>query len=288
MATAQRYLLFHEYLGTSFAGWQRQRDKRTVQGTLEEAIAKFMATEGVSVTGSSRTDSGVHAALNSCHVDLTRVSKQGKEVAPHDPDVVTRGVNHFLSKLGNDVRLVKCLAVPPDFHARHRASARTYHYRILTGVQPPSVFEQRTVWHIKEHLDVMEMSKAASMLEGDHDFSSFRASGCVSKSPQRTLDELSVRVTDGGGQWDPSSSTPSLSATRQCILITARARSFLYHQVRMMVGVLKAVGTGHVQPSAIPGILNKRSPTALPCKMAAPSGLFLARVHYDGAGVDEP
>jgi len=242
-----------------------------------------MAGGEVTVTGSSRTDAGVHAALNSCHVDLTRVSKPGKEAVPHSPEVVARGVNHFLSKMGGDLRVRMALAVPREFHARHRATGRTYQYRIFSGGDPPSVFEQGTVWHVREPLDVMSMSRAAAVLEGEHDFSSFRAAGCVAASPVRTLDELSVRVTDGGAQWVPgAASSLSSRAPQLQIMVTARARSFLYHQVRLMVGLLKAVGSGKVDVKAVPGILGRRTPTALPCKMAPPTGLFLAQVHYDG------
>mmetsp|Transcript_21595 Transcript_21595/g.60015 ORF Transcript_21595/g.60015 Transcript_21595/m.60015 type:complete len:298 (-) Transcript_21595:150-1043(-) len=281
----QRYLMFLEYNGTGFLGWQRQPKGRTVQGTLEDALSKFMGGATIKTSGSSRTDTGVHAIENSCHVDLLRTSRKGNsEVEPYAPETVMCAANHFLFRLGGDVQIVRCHAVSEDVHARFNACERTYIYRIFASNTLPSVFERGRLWHVKTDipLDITAMGAAARKLEGEHDFSSFRAAGCSATSPVRTLDELTVRCAPGGNHggipWMASGS--SGNNVSQQITITARSRSFLYHQVRLLVGALHAVGSGTLSPQQIESILEKRDIAALTTKMAPPDGLYLAKVCY--------
>ncbi|XP_004485454.1 uncharacterized protein [Cicer arietinum] len=283
----QRYLVAIEYIGTHFSGSQKQLTDRTVVGVLEEAFCKFVG-QPVSVICSSRTDAGVHALSNVCHVDIERISKRkpGEVLPPHEPVVVRRAVNHFLQKQNGDLMVIDVRCVPSDFHARYKAQERTYFYRLLSGSEPLSTLEKDRAWHVPEELNLPAMQEACRVLVGHHDFSSFRAAGCQAKSPIRTLDELSVveviqspyfpsvmdrerqiKVADDlhgcGSNAEaviPVSSSARIDKVRasnegvgfgkrryhRCLVVTARARAFLYHQVRLLVGVLKAVGTGNL------------------------------------------
>uniref|UniRef100_A0A2P2KZF1 tRNA pseudouridine synthase n=1 Tax=Rhizophora mucronata TaxID=61149 RepID=A0A2P2KZF1_RHIMU len=122
----QRYLVAIEYIGTRFAGSQKQLNCRTVVGALEEAFRKFIG-QPVSICLSSRTDAGVHALSNVCHVDIERISKRkpGEVLPPHEPVVVRRAVNHFLQRHEGDIMVIDVRCVPTDFHARFNARERT-------------------------------------------------------------------------------------------------------------------------------------------------------------------
>lgn len=308
----QRYLMAVEYIGTRFSGSQKQRNCRTVVGVLEEAFRKFIG-QSVSISLSSRTDAGVHAASNVCHVDVERISKRkpGEVLPPHDYTVVRRAVNHFLQKSEGDIMITDVRCVPSDFHARFRAQERTYLYRILSGPEPLSVFEKDRAWHVTEELDLRAMQEACKVLVGCHDFSSFRASGCQANSPIRTLDELHVSevistaifpsIMVRGLNSTINQNSPMISSidnssklgmpnggsnvfgirkNHRSYEVRARARSFLYHQVRLLVGVLKAVGTGELTVSDVERILKAKTVTAA-SPMAPACGLYLGFVKYD-------
>ncbi|KAL3619991.1 hypothetical protein CASFOL_034903 [Castilleja foliolosa] len=319
----QRYLIAIEYIGTRFSGAQKQPVGRTVVGVLEDVFQKFIG-QPVSVFCSSRTDAGVHALSNVCHVDIERISKRKpgevllyeytqqfydmeEKLLPHEPSVVKRAVNHFLQKNEGDMMVTDVQCVPSDFHARYKALERTYFYRILSGKEPLSSFERDRAWHVPEELDILAMQKACQILIGCHDFSSFRAAACQAKSPIRTLEELSVTEV-ASSPYFPSQlereqnnhttlGTVSVSSnnnsgdgeaiqgfgirkTHRCFVITARARSFLYHQVRLLVGVLKAVGAGDLTASDVERILKAKTVSAA-SPMAPSHGLYLGHVKYD-------
>ncbi|XP_054803802.1 uncharacterized protein LOC129306988 isoform X2 [Prosopis cineraria] len=307
----QRYLLAIEYIGTHFSGSQKQLNCRTVVGVLQDAFHKFIG-QPVSISLSSRTDAGVHALSNVCHVDIERISKRkpGEVLPPHEPAVVRRAVNHFLQKNEGDISIIDVRCVPSDFHARYKAQERTYFYRLLSGPEPLSSFEKDRAWHVPEELNLPAMQEACRVLVGQHDFSSFRSAGCQAKSPIRTLDELTVTevipspyfpsvmdrkqnevskcATDchlnsvPSIEKAPSKETLGFGQRRRhcCLVITARARSFLYHQVRLLVGVLKAVGAGSLTISDVERILNAKDVTAA-SPMAPSCGLYLGEVKYD-------
>ncbi|XP_057530579.1 uncharacterized protein LOC130808998 [Amaranthus tricolor] len=304
----QRYLVAFEYIGTRFFGSQQQTNQRTAVGVLQEAFQKFVG-QPVSIFCSSRTDAGVHALSNVCHVDVERVSKRkpGEVLQPHEPSVVRRAVNHFLQKEG-DIMVIDVCSVSCDFHARYKAQERTYYYRLLSGPESLSTFERDRAWHVPEELNLQAMQEACKVLVGNHDFSSFRAAGCQANSPVRTLDELHVselfipffpcveREPSNTGVQDSfkcaNSPDDSLKETNgschefgirrghRCLVVKARARSFLYHQVRLLVGVLKCVGTGHLTVADVERILNAKTVTAA-SPMAPACGLYLGRVKYD-------
>lgn len=320
----QRYLIAIEYIGTRFAGAQQQATGRTVVGVLQDAFEKFIG-QPVSVFCSSRTDAGVHALSNVCHVDIERISKRrpGEVLPPHEPTVVKRAVNHFLQKNEGDIMIIDARCVPFDFHSRYKAQERTYYYRLLCGPDPLSTFEKDRAWHVPAELDAVSMQQACKILVGRHDFSSFRAAACQAKSPIRTLDELnvtevpsplhfpSIQEREQFRHWGKDSSTdlidlePVLSPVsaisgqkkmdapivqpsglfgmrprHRCFVVTARARSFLYHQVRLLVGVLKSVGAGDITVTDVERILETKNVSAA-SPMAPACGLYLGEVKYD-------
>lgn len=297
----QRYLVAIEYIGTRFSGSQQQPNFRTVVGVLEDAFRKFIG-QPVSIFCSSRTDAGVHALSNVCHVDVERVSKRkpGEILPPHEPAVVRRAVNHFLQKSEGDISVVDLRSVPNDFHSRYKAQERTYFYRLLCGPEPLSVFERDRAWHVPQELDLQAMQDACKVLVGRHDFSSFRASGCQANSPTRSLDELNVsevpqtpyfpsimeRGLNYSNREAPQASNDEthvefgIRKRHRCYVVTARARSFLYHQVRLLVGVLKCAGAREITVPDVEKILEAKTVTA--AKPMAPSyGLYLGHVKYD-------
>jgi len=248
-----RYRVILEYDGTPFVGWQVQAQGPSVQGRLAEAVRKF-AGETASPRGAGRTDAGVHALAQVAHFDLAR------EWPPH---TVRAAVNFHLKP--DPIAVIDCAIVPDAFDARFSAVARHYRYRILARPAPP-VLDRDRVWWVPQRLDAGAMGKAARVLVGRHDFTTFRAAGCQAKSPLKTLDRLSV--TAAGDE----------------IVIEASARSFLHNQVRSMVGSLKLVGEGKWDANDLAAALAARNRAA--CAAVAPArGLYLVKVDYAAGGV---
>ena len=206
-----RYKIVLEYHGLPFVGWQRQKNGVSVQQVIEDAISKFTGENAIThVAG--RTDAGVHATGQVCHFDLTK-----------DPDVqsVRDAINFHVKP--NPVSVLSAELVDDQFHARFSATKRLYLYRI-TNRRAPLAVEKGLSWLVPQKLNTEAMSVAAKNLVGQHDFTTFRADGCQANSPIKTLDHLSVQ------------------RDKEMILVSVRARSFLYHQVRNIVGTLKLVG----------------------------------------------
>lgn len=208
-----RWKLTIEYFGAGFCGWQRQPHNLSVQQVIEEAIEKF-SSESVTLHVAGRTDAGVHAFAQVAHFDLNKETTA---------DTVRDAINFHVRP--HKVVVLNAEAVGEEFHARFEAQYRRYFYQILNR-RAPSALLGELAWHIARPLDVETMQQAAQMLIGKHDFSTFRAQHCQSNSPIKTLDELTIRP-DG-----------------DLILFEVQARSFLYHQVRNMVGTLALVGNG--------------------------------------------
>lgn len=250
-----RYRVIIEYDGTPFAGWQWQANGPSVQARLADAIAAFTG-ERVVVNGAGRTDAGVHAAGQVAHFDLTRDWR---------PDVVQGALNAHLRP--DPVSIIACALAAPDFDARFRAIARHYVYRILNRRAPPALDLHR-VWHVPHRLDAEAMHAAAQVLIGKHDFTTFRAAACQSKSPIKTLDRLDV-VREGDE-----------------IRVFASARSFMHNQVRSMVGSLKCVGEGRWTKGDLEAALAARD-RARCGVIAPPDGLCLLRVDYPAETVEK-
>jgi tRNA pseudouridine38-40 synthase len=243
-----RYRLTIEYDGTPFSGWQRQADRPSVQQALEEAI-HAMSGETVATQAAGRTDAGVHALGQVAHFELSK---------DWDPFRIREALNYHLRP--DPVAIILAEAVGDDFEARFSAKARHYEYRILNRRAPP-VIERDHVWHLPMDLDADAMDHAAGLILGTHDFTTFRSSECQANSPLRTLDKFSVR------------------RELDHIVISARARSFLHHQVRSMVGSLRMVGEGKWSPVDFRAALDARDRRR--CGAMAPSsGLYLTRVDY--------
>jgi len=247
-----RYHLKLEYDGGPFAGWQRQENGPSVQAALEEAIRK-LSGEAVTVTGAGRTDAGVHALGQVAHFDLEK---------PFAPAKLRDALNHHLRP--DPVCVLDVEIVTPDFHARFSASARHYLYRILNRRAPP-VLERGRVWHVARELDSDVMHAGAQHLVGQHDFTTFRAAECQALSPVKTLD--AVRVRRAGEE----------------IHVEAKARSFLHHQMRSIVGTLKLVGERKWRPRDVAMALEARE-RARCGPVAAAEGLYLVRVDYPAEG----
>lgn len=245
-----RFRLLVEYDGQPYAGWQRQAGVPTVQEAIEKAA--FSLTGGtVTVKGAGRTDAGVHASGQVAHVDLGRA---------WTGDKLREALNAHLTLADERVAILAADPVSDDFDARFSARARHYLYRILNRRAPPAL-ERGRVWHVKRALDAEAMHEAAQTLLGKHDFSTFRASLCQSKSPVKTLSRLDV------------------ARAGDLIEIRASAPSFLHNQVRSMVGSLKLVGEATWGATDLKAALDSRD-RARCGPVAPPAGLYLTRVDY--------
>ncbi len=244
-----RYQILIEYVGTNFRGWQIQKKGKTIQGLLEEKISKLLK-EKISLFGSGRTDTGVHAIEQSAHFDCTNKINQ--------IDKFLKSINHFLFKDG--VAVLKVKKKNMNFHARYSAKMRIYRYVIFNRLSLP-VLEKNRGWHVIKELDLNLMKKGAKKLIGTKDFSTFRASSCRAKSPIKTMKLV------------------KLKSLKNKIEIEFRSQSFLQQQVRSMVGCLKYVGEKKWSLKKFDVALQSKKRT-LCAPPAPPEGLYLARVIY--------
>ncbi len=243
------WALLLEYDGTPYVGWQRQANGISVQAVLEEACARLNGGAPVAATAAGRTDAGVHAAGQVVQVALPD---------RYRPDQMRDALNFHLKP--HPIVVVQDAPAAPGWSPRFDAIGRVYAYRILNRRARPALALNHA-WHVERRLDEAAMAKAASMLLGRHDFTSFRASACQAKSPVRTLDSLDVaRIGD-------------------TLTITTEARSFLHHQVRNMVGTLKLVGEGRWPAAQVRTALEARDRRAAG-PTAPPDGLTLVNVSY--------
>jgi len=243
-----RFKLTIEYDGSAFVGWQRQDNGSSVQGALEIAARGYCQAD-IMVQGAGRTDAGVHALGQVAHVDLPRDDR---------PEVVANALNAHLRP--HAIAVLKAEKVSDTFHARFDAIERGYIYRIVNR-RAPAVLDTGRAWWVIPPLDAEAMHHAAQVLIGRHDFSSFRAVDCQAKSPERTLDEISV------------------SRSGEVITVRVRARSFLHHQVRNFLGTLKFVGEGKWNADDVKRVLEARD-RAVAGPTAPPDGLYLSHVRY--------
>jgi tRNA pseudouridine38-40 synthase len=245
------------YDGAEFSGWQVQPDAATVQGILASAIGRITG-EKVLPQGSGRTDAGVHA--------LAQVATFATESSVPTENFV-KALNDILPAA---VRVLEVSEAPPDFHARQSAHAKTYRYRIYRGsICPP--FLARYVWHYPYPLDEPAMARAAALVVGEHDFTSFAA-----VDPERGREEGPVSNL----RHIFSSGWARISTKEENELIyTVRGSGFLHHMVRNVVGTFILVGRGTLQPADITRILQARSRSAAGATAPA-SGLYLVNVEY--------
>jgi tRNA pseudouridine38-40 synthase len=239
------------YDGTDFAGWQIQPAAATVQGTLSLAIGRITG-EKVLPQGSGRTDAGVHALA---------------QVATFQTDSVIPVAN-FLVALNDilpaSIRVLAADEVAGDFHPRKSAQAKTYRYRIYRDAICPPLLA-RYVWHYPYPLDENAMQDAATLIEGEHDFTSFAA-----VDPERGREGISNVRRIFSSQWRRESYE---------LIYEVRGSGFLHHMVRNLVGTFLLVGKGTLRPSDVTRILKAKDRSAAGATAPA-NGLFLVNVEY--------
>ena len=176
-----RYQILIEYVGSSFIGWQVQTKGKTIQGLIQKKIS-YLLNEKITLIGSGRTDTGVHAIEQSAHFDITeKIQNLNKFL---------KSINYFLNK--NEIAILKIKRKNMKFHARFSAKERVYKYVIFNQLSKP-ILQNKRGWFVIKNLELEIMKKAAKKLIGTHDFSTFRASGCNAKSPIRSIKSVKIK-----------------------------------------------------------------------------------------------
>jgi tRNA pseudouridine38-40 synthase len=242
-----RVVIGLEYDGSSFCGWQRQREPRTVQACVEEAISA-VAAHAVEVVCAGRTDTGVHATGQVIHFDSD---------AERDVRSWVLGTN---ANLPRDIRVQWACPANQDFHARYSARARHYRYVILNSAAG-SALERQRACRVHRHLNERLIEAASAHLVGEHDFSSFRSRACQATHPRRNIHRIAVERRG------------------EHVILDVVANAFLHHMVRTIAGVLIAVGCGERSADWVREVLEARDRTA--GGVTAPAaGLYLVGVRY--------
>jgi tRNA pseudouridine38-40 synthase len=247
-ATQKTFKLVIEYDGSGFHGWQRQKKDRTVQETIENALA-VMTREPVTLIGSGRTDAGVHALGQTA--GFTTRSRL-------DAEVFFNGLN---SLLPDDVVIRTCKQMPDTFHARFDVKSKHYRYHILNRAIAPAIGRQ-FVWHIRKPLDTAAMMEAAGFLVGSHDFKAFEGTGSPRDHTVRTVTASRLKETGGGN-----------------LTYDIEANGFLRFMVRNIAGTLVEVGLGKFTARDVSTILQSMDRSRAGAT-APPQGLFLVDVTY--------
>ena len=244
-----RYQILVEYAGTNFKGWQIQKRGKTIQGLIQKKIS-ILLKEKITLLGSGRTDSGVHAIEQSAHFDC--------KSKINEPKRFLKSINYFLNKEG--VALLKIKKKNNNFHSRFSAKMRIYKYVIINRISRP-VLEKNRGWHVIKELDLDLMKRGAKKLIGTKDFSTFRKQSCKAKSPIKNMKLVKIK------------------SFKNKIEIEFRSQSFLQQQVRSMVGCLKYLGEKKWSLKKFDSIMRskKRSLCAPP---APPEGLYLTKIIY--------
>ena len=235
------------YDGSRYRGWQRlPGTDNTIQGKIEQCLSKILG-EDIEISGSGRTDAGVHARgqVANFHCESTMPAAE-----------ILAQLRRYLPE---DIGIYSCKDVSPRFHARLNAKEKTYRYRIWNS-ESPCVFDRRYVAVFPEHLDLSALNKAAGYLEGEHDFSAFCGNPKFKKSTVRFI--RSVKLERVGEE----------------LHIYFTGNGFIHNQVRIMVGTLVEVGRGERAADSIPELFgNKRAEAGF---LAPAQGLCLMEVTY--------
>ncbi len=243
----KRMLLTISYDGTAYHGWQVQNNAITVQSVMCEALEQILKHK-VSLTGTSRTDAGVHAREFTCHFEC-------EDSIPEA--AFLRGLNGLLPP---DIAVTACKQVGNDFHARYNAKGKTYCYHINNS-NKKDAFKSRYSCQIERPLDIEKMNEFAKAIVGTHDFFAFSSSGRTVENTVRTISECYVTKTGND------------------VCLTVTANGFLYNMVRIIVGTAVAVSDGKIDVAEIPFILESKKREK--AGVTAPAqGLFLEKVHY--------
>lgn len=243
------------YDGTDFHGWQVQPGRRTVQGELAEAIERVVG-EKVLPQGSGRTDAGVHARAQMASCELA---------APIPPENLMRALNRTLPAA---IRILGAEHADAEFHARHSVKAKIYEYRMFRGeICPP--WMARYVYALNWPLDVENMRRAAALVVGEHDFTSFAATDPDLATREEGERRSNVRRVLSS-EW---------SEEGELLIYRVRGNGFLHHMVRNLVGTFVDAGRDAIAPEDVTAILAKRSRAAAGATAPA-RGLFLDAVEY--------
>lgn len=244
---AYRIALGIEYDGTHYHGWQRQDGLNTIQSSIEDALS-HVAAKPVTVYSAGRTDTGVHAYGQVVHFDT----------------FVKRSVRAWV--FGSNSHLPKNICVRwakfvnPEFHARYSVISRQYRYVIYNNPIRPGILQSSLTWNSRQ-LNADLMHEAAQYLCGQHDFTSYRAVNCQSKSPEREIEFINV------------------SRRGDLIFIDVKANAFLHHMVRNIVGVLMDIGSAKQKVIWAKDVLDAKD-RRLGGVTAPPYGLYLLKVTY--------
>jgi len=244
-----RICLAVEYDGGAFFGWQLQRDRRSVQGELEQVVSR-LTNAPARILGAGRTDRGVHATGQMAAVDLP---------PRWTPERLRRAMNALLPP---DVWIAGAWAVHPRFHPRYDALSRSYLYRVGIAEETASPFHARWCWPLRKNLDTELLTEATHHLVGDHSFRSFAKAGQEERGDRCIITEA---------RWEE---WPNLG-----MLFHVSANRFLHHMVRYLVGTLVAIASGNRPVSDLVGLLSNEG-ELLTSPPAPPEGLFLAGVRY--------
>ncbi|WP_173917932.1 tRNA pseudouridine(38-40) synthase TruA [Halobacillus sp. Marseille-Q1614] len=238
-----------EYDGTNYAGYQVQPNGNTVQAEIEKALASMHKGEKVKITASGRTDSGVHARGQVIHFDTPLQIPESNW---------KRALN---SMIPADIHIAEVEEAAPDFHARYDTTGKEYRY-FVWNYREPDLFRRHFSHHEKRPLDIEAIDRACSLIEGEHDFTTFCSSRTdVKGSKVRTIHEATVEVH--GSE----------------LVFIFKGSGFLYNMVRILVGTLLEVGRGERQPEEMLEMIEARNREAAG-KTAPPHGLFLWKVDY--------
>jgi tRNA pseudouridine38-40 synthase len=236
------------YDGTGYFGWQRQPDRPTIQGTIEDKIGLMVGTP-VTLIGSGRTDAGVHALHQ---VANFRVS------TTLTPTVFFKGLNSLLPK---SITINQAEYAAPDFHARYDAKSKVYEYRIYNE-DLRSPFLRHYAWHIAQPLDTRPMRECLDLVSGVHDFSAFCSAGDGATNPVRTMIKAALNIREGN-----------------LLVFEFEANGFLRHMVRNIMGTIAHVGLGVRSVKRFQEILDSKDRNQAEAK-APPGGLYLKDVRY--------
>ncbi|KAG8178804.1 hypothetical protein JTE90_024665 [Oedothorax gibbosus] len=288
-----RYFLRISYIGTKYRGIQKQKgvpDDVFIQGAIEGALSTLNLLKHPHAHFSSRTDKGVHALMNTLHVDLEHPISD-EVFLPH---YVKQKLNNHLAKNEHDIIVTNACIVPDTFHARFCARKRSYYYRLAvlkpeisdatfqTCLQYLPVFEMNRCHIVPSELNTSIVKRVADIYRGEHDFSGFTK--YLKKDPWRNpikiieecdFYELPCYKSIG----DPQYSNISMWE------FYVKSKAFLYHQVRKMVGVAIAAGLGHISLTKVESMLEDPNPNKFSrCHLPPPWGLYLANIEYDRKG----
>ena len=242
-----RYLIKFSYDGSAYYGFQTQKEKKTIQEKLEEALTKVNNNKKTAIIATGRTDKGVHAVAQYGHADIDVKITEVK---------LKRALN---SNLPNDIHIIETKVVDDNFHARYQVKQKTYKYIINTGEYNP--LERNYVFQYNYSLNVEEMKKAIEYFKGQHDFRAFATDNKEKENCIRTITKVSIKKE------------------KEKIIITFQGDGFLRYQVRNMVGILLRVGQEKISPETVEKILESKDRTKSG-KTAPAEGLYLVDVKY--------